>query len=234
MSPLIRDTRSHLKQNAISSKTIRGVFRHLYTAIAGYKEADNLFGYVRGAHSHMGRLVFHFAKAEPNLRLRWYALRFHYAEYIHKSLLYKRNHGKFRFFGFGKISQEIFHDLGNDEHPRNLQNVARDYQILRFAEPGSEFKMLLNFWNLTDREFAQLLYCISMHNHPNMKHKFGRGKALGLGTCHVRIEKCEKLNFRARYRRLDEDGYEEQNLQQVFKAYPFKGDEILNSWLCNG
>lgn len=73
------------------------------------------------------------------------------------------------------------------------------------------FEFEVSFKNLTDDELGVLIYALELEN--GMLHKFGKGKAFGLGSCKIEIKDCflessEKYNsFTNAYETFDKENY---------------------------
>lgn len=74
-----------------------------------------------------------------------------------------------------------------------------------------DFEFEVAFRDLTDDELGILLYSLELEG--NMLHKFGKGKAFGLGSCKIEIKDClmeasEKYNsFTKAYAKFDKNKY---------------------------
>ena len=73
----------------------------------------------------------------------------------------------------------------------------------RYIEPldtGTDFGARIDFANLTADEFAALLYAIQLQ--PDMRHKLGYGKPMGLGSVQLSITELQLVDFSSRYRTI--------------------------------
>ena len=113
----------------------------------------------------------------------------------------------YRTPGTGKIdglSRKLYFHQPNRKDsvpvvPQNLKKRARSVNALL---PGHHFDFSVDFSNLTEDELSLLVYVISLQENVNveigeealklngpMRHKIGNGKPLGLGSCHIKIDK---------------------------------------------
>lgn len=93
-------------------------------------------------------------------------------------------------------------------HPLDhvITRTQRDGQnkTVEAIRPGATFTFNVTYTNLTEQELALLLYAIVLE--PEMRHKVGMGKPIGLGSVHIEIMQWQSLDRSARYRRLG-DGW---------------------------
>ncbi len=87
-----------------------------------------------------------------------------------------------------------------------LTRTQRDGQnkTVEAAKPGTAFTFDVTYTNLTEQELALLFYAIALE--PEMRHKVGMGKPVGLGTAHIEIVRWQPLDRTARYHTLG-DGW---------------------------
>jgi CRISPR/Cas system CSM-associated protein Csm3 (group 7 of RAMP superfamily) len=69
---------------------------------------------------------------------------------------------------------------------------------------GTDFSARLDFTNLEADEFAALLFAITLQ--PDMRHKIGYGKPLGLGSVQLAITNIQLVEYQDRYRKLYHGG----------------------------
>ena len=172
----------------------------------------------------MGRVVFHFAHADDDVSWRWYAIRRWYKEFMARQKQdanYK--YDKMRCYGHRlNFASELMIALG-EKCPPSLAPVSNlnDYDIRRFAQPGSTFSFQVDIKNLSKEEFGNLLFALCLdYSGKNFLHKIGKCKAVGLGSCRIRLECYEQVNFIERYSSLDDDGvevYEEEYLEKLMQ-----------------
>jgi len=68
------------------------------------------------------------------------------------------------------------------------------------AKPGAIFRFEIEYANLSEPDLALLLYTLILE--PDMRHKVGMGKPLGLGSARIEVLCWQQLNREARYRSL--------------------------------
>lgn len=80
--------------------------------------------------------------------------------------------------------------------------LAKDGQnkTVEAACPGASFTFEIEYTNLTDAELALLLYAVALE--PEMRHKLGMGKPVGLGSVHIEVIGWQTLDRKARYTTL--------------------------------
>lgn len=81
--------------------------------------------------------------------------------------------------------------------PRTTSQRTRYNKTIEAAQPGSVFKFVVDYNNLTDDELSLLIYAISLES--KMCHKVGMGKPVGLGSAKIAIIGWNQLDIRARY-----------------------------------
>jgi CRISPR/Cas system CSM-associated protein Csm3 (group 7 of RAMP superfamily) len=77
--------------------------------------------------------------------------------------------------------------------------------------PGSRFRFTVDYNFLSDESLRLLLYSLVLE--PDCGHKIGYGKALGLGSAQVTIERVVQRDSEARYSAEKQQGSEEQVLE---------------------
>ena len=83
--------------------------------------------------------------------------------------------------------------------PQAIQYNAKHINAIL---PGHSFKFTVQFTNLDDQELSLLLYVLALEDEVNveiketkeklrgpLRHKLGNAKPLGLGSCHISVEK---------------------------------------------
>nr|HID57699.1 TIGR03986 family CRISPR-associated RAMP protein [Desulfobacterales bacterium] len=84
------------------------------------------------------------------------------------------------------------------------------------------FTFTVDFHNLTDYELGLLLYSLELEGEDSdLRHKFGMGKPLGLGSVKVTIDKMLLINRKERYRSILSDGI--RNEQEYKDKFILKG-----------
>lgn len=83
-----------------------------------------------------------------------------------------------------------------------ITRTQRDGQnkTVEAAKPGTTFTFDVTYTNLTEQELALLFYAVVLE--PEMRHKVGMGKPVGLGSAHIEIVRWQPLNRAARYHTL--------------------------------
>ena len=236
MAPPSASSKKAKREYAIPAKTIKGAVRSIYTAITDADQANCLFGYVKeqDSEAYMGRVVFHFAHAD-DVSWRWCAIKRWYKEFV----LRKKQDANYRYknircYGHRlNFAPELLIALGKN-CPPSLAQVANinDYDIRRFAQPGSIFRLQVDINNLSKAEFGNLLFALCLDSH---LHKIGKSKAVGLGSCRISLESYEQINFIDRYSSLDDDGidvYEDEDLEELVQRLASARANQAISQLC--
>lgn len=79
--------------------------------------------------------------------------------------------------------------------------VKNEYnKTVEAVKPGAVFEFSLDYTNLTEAELALLVFALTLE--PEMCHKVGMGKPVGLGSARMEIVGWEKIDRQARYRQL--------------------------------
>jgi len=71
-------------------------------------------------------------------------------------------------------------------------------KTIEAVKPGVMFKFTIDYTNLTEDELALLVFALALEEP--MRHKFGMGKPVGLGSTEVAITEWEKHDRLARYK----------------------------------
>lgn len=83
---------------------------------------------------------------------------------------------------------------------RAIQTDQRKTDYNQYVTPlnkGSVFTFTVSFTNLREDEFAALLYAIVLE--PNVRHKIGLAKPLGLGSVKIEATEMTLIDYRQRY-----------------------------------
>lgn len=116
----------------------------------------------------------------------------------------KPRHSAFYLNCQGQIAGRKFYFHHQDE-PRtehNLREIPRkpgEYrnQHIRPLATGTEFSARIDFTSLEPDEFAALLHAITLL--PDMRHKIGYGKPIGLGSIRLEITELHLVDYATRY-----------------------------------
>ena len=198
------------REYAIPPSTLKGSIRSIYNLISqiqcsGCKSIDQLcdtcrlFGWVghgnKTENALMGRLRFSFARPMEDLKFKWYGAAFGYkgkkSKVVSGTRLFPHTH---------EPNEAVSHH-GNEETPNNLQ---KNITLNRFAEPGSRFLFQVDFTNLEMEELMKLGWSLEMDE--DMAHRMGRSKALGFGSCKIKIKEASIVDWEERFSSFDELG----------------------------
>jgi len=98
---------------------------------------------------------------------------------------------KFYFHHHGKLNTE-----DNLIKIRNEPGKFRN-QYIEPIDTGTQFDVRIDFTNLEADEFAALLLAITLK--PDMRHKVGYGKPMGLGSIHMKLTELCFVDYATRY-----------------------------------
>jgi CRISPR/Cas system CSM-associated protein Csm3 (group 7 of RAMP superfamily) len=77
--------------------------------------------------------------------------------------------------------------------------VRTEYnKTIEAVKPGAVFEFEVDYINLTEAELALLIFALVLE--PDMAHKVGMGKPVGLGSARIEIVGWERIDRQARYR----------------------------------
>lgn len=84
--------------------------------------------------------------------------------------------------------------------PRTTTQRSRYNKTVEAIKPGALFEFGVDYINLTDDELALLVFALVLE--PEMCHKVGMGKPVGLGSAKIEIIHWERVDREDRYRQL--------------------------------
>ena len=84
--------------------------------------------------------------------------------------------------------------------PRTTTQRSRYNKTVEAIKPGAVFEFSVDYANLTDDELALLVFALVLE--PEMCHKIGMGKPVGLASAEIEIVLCEQVDRQVRYRQL--------------------------------
>ena len=90
-------------------------------------------------------------------------------------------------------------------HPRSARTTTRRDKFNKTVEavkPGAVFGFSVDYANLTDDELSLLIFALVLK--PEMCHKIGMGKPVGLGSAKIEMIQWRQHNLQTRYERLGE------------------------------
>jgi len=136
----------------------------------------------------------------------------------------------------GAIRKLYFHQPARTESvPRIPQNLQSRAWLIDAILPGHHFDFEIQFANLEEDELKLLLYVLALEDEQTvevgddnkilsgpLRHKIGNAKPLGLGSCHIRINRLTYLPDPAiRFRSIQETReivYEDQALAEEISS----------------
>jgi hypothetical protein len=103
----------------------------------------------------------------------------------------------------GKIAGRKFYfhstQLLTEKEAKISKTGKQQNAYIRPLGAGSSFTFAVEFVNVTEGDFAALLYAMMLE--PGMRHNFGYAKPCGLGTIRIEMTKLMLLDPAARYRK---------------------------------
>jgi len=215
------------REYTIPPSTIKGAVRNIYNLISqkpcsGCTDIRNLcdtcrlFGWVKADHNGknnntedngqalMGRLKFGFGRPTEDLNFEWYGVEF--GAKGEKSFSIAGN----RVIPHTDLSNKGVSRHGTSENPNNLQ---KNITLNRFAAAGSKFEFKVDFTNLEKDEFNKILWAIGLED--GLGHKIGKSKALGFGSCKVRLKEAYLIDWKDRFSTLTDSGLGYLNLEKL-------------------
>lgn len=111
-------------------------------------------------------------------------------------------------------AEKIKAGKGYKEYLKTLEYQGTNEKVastIWFLKPDQNFEFEVAFKDLTNEELGILIYSLELE--PNLLHKLGKAKALGFGSCEIKItdfllESSEKYNsFVKVYEKLDKEKY---------------------------
>lgn len=141
----------------------------------------------------------------------------------------KPHHEKF-YVNTNKIRGRKFYYHRNDADIQTIPNVEPgpyDKIFTRWIKRDSDFNFSVEFMNLTEEELGLLLYALELeeilvnNEKVGMYHKIGMAKALGFGSCEIKITELKLIdNPQSRYMNLESgltDAFDRiQSLKEAF------------------
>lgn len=83
---------------------------------------------------------------------------------------------------------------------RTTTQKTKYNKTVEAVRPGTVFEFRVDYTNLTDDELALLIFSLVLE--PEMCHKIGMGKPIGLGSAKVQLIVWEQVDRKSRYERL--------------------------------
>ncbi len=87
-------------------------------------------------------------------------------------------------------------------HDRPAEDPVGGLTLKEYLPGGASVNFLLRFHGLAKGEISALLWCLELGREDDLAHKLGLGKALGLGSCKIRVADEESSVFRGNGRYL--------------------------------
>ena len=173
--------------------------------------ACRLFGTIEGDNVHyQGRLVFSDAVLTAGKLSD--GRRIFLKELSHPKPFHRATYGKSTSAG-GPIAGRKFyyhHSSSPEYQVEQHKSNDRSFAVDEMAGLGCKFRFTITLTNLTEGELGNLLLALELDRNGNgeLAHKLGVGKALGLGSCRIRVDQHASRVYgaAARYAGWEEPG----------------------------
>ena len=199
LSPGNAQARSEERIYAIPGRSLKGMIRHIYTIASDSRRdstvidrltpAESLFGWVGDAPNQalMGRLSFDFARFDSP-ELAWFKVPYPYGDWQYTESGWKQiSKAQAAVFQIEK-NWRLFPHAPLAPIASRLDSFTPDTFQARYCRaimPGSKARFTLRFWNLSEEEFARLLWCILLE--PDLAHKIGNNRYAGFGSLRLHL-----------------------------------------------
>lgn len=192
--------RADQKVYALPSRSLKGMLRHIYAIASDARQpspdighlnpADSLFGWVGEGPNQaiMGRLSFSFALFHNHPELAWFKVPYPYGEWQHTASQWQNVPGSsasllriaktWRIFPHAPLAPIV--DRLADFQPDTVQA-----SYFRAILPGARAHFTIRFWNLEEEELQRLIWCVALE--PELAHKMGKNRYLGLGSIRLHL-----------------------------------------------
>ncbi|MCX7683252.1 MAG: RAMP superfamily CRISPR-associated protein [Anaerolineae bacterium] len=198
MAPPQANRRPDDRLYALPSRSIKGVLRHIYAIasdslepssnLSNLNPVDSLFGWVGAGQNQalMGRLSVGFGFFEAPA-LAWFKVAYPYTGWAYN--------GRWHYTaGQETVKHLIAQTWRLFPHTPLAPPVTQldvfqpdtvQANYFRAVMPGSKARFTLRFWNLEEEELRRLLWCVVLE--PDLAHKIGHHRYLGLGSLRMRL-----------------------------------------------
>jgi hypothetical protein len=199
MGPAEAALRPDEKLYALPSKSLRGMIRHIYAIASNSAQPsadlsrlnpeDSLFGWVGSGQNQalMSRLVFSFGLFDSPQRA-WFKVPYPYGGWSFRN-------GQWQNSGKGTVSPlviankwRVFPHTPLAPIIKQIESFQPDTAQASYVQailPGVQARLTVRFWNLAETELQRLLWCLVLE--PNLAHKLGKHRHLGLGSLRLSL-----------------------------------------------
>jgi CRISPR/Cas system CSM-associated protein Csm3 (group 7 of RAMP superfamily) len=175
----------------VSYRVPRG-FEHCRDADA-LCPACRVFGSLSGGNSFLGKVALSDARAAGEVETEWLTIEALMEPKPRHRAWYEDPQRR----GVMRGRKFYYHrPLG----PRTTPKKTRYNKTVEAVKPGALFEFSVDYTNLTDDELALLVFALVLE--PEMCHKVGMGKPVGLGSAKIEVVRWEQVDRQARYERL--------------------------------
>ena len=157
--------------------------------------ACRIFGGMKAGDPFLGKINISDAVAEGEPEVEWLTL---------KPLMQPQPRHR---VWYGNPSQpdfmrgrKFYYHRPGDAQTTAIQNQYN--KTVEAVKPGTVFGFNVDYANLTDDELALLIFALVLE--PEMCHKIGMGKPVGLGSAKIEMIQWRQHNLQTRYERLGE------------------------------
>lgn len=113
---------------------------------------------------------------------------------------------------------------------RTTQEKNDQNKTVEALSPDAVFEFTIDYENLTAEELALLVFALALEEP--LRHKFGMGKGVGLGSTQIQLHEWRKIDLRTRYQQFD-GGKQTLNgdqLQAALQAQREKFHQSFAAW----
>jgi len=217
MAPAEAARRAESKTYALPSRSLKGMFRHLYAIasdsikpsadLSHLNPADSLFGWVGQGPNQaiMGRLSFSFAPFDAPT-LTWFQVPYPYTGWVYSNGQWVHQAGRATPLRQIAKTWRLFYHAPLAPIVKRLEDFHPDTAQASYSRamlPGARARFAIRFWNLEKQELERLIWCVELE--PNLAHKLGHGRHVGFGSLRLRLlPESFLINWGSRYASPDE------------------------------
>ncbi|MGA9348746.1 MAG: RAMP superfamily CRISPR-associated protein [Anaerolineae bacterium] len=199
MAPPEAAHRGSNKVYALSSRSIKGMLRHIYSIASDSREpspdisrlnpSDSLFGWVGTGPDQaiMGRLSFSFGLFEKP-ELAWFKVPYPYGEWQYTGVQWQSMPGSSAAMLLVGKTWRLFTHAPLAPIVKRLDDFQPDTFQARYFRailPGARARFTIRFWNLEEQELQRLVWCVALES--GLAHKMGNNRYLGFGSLRLQI-----------------------------------------------
>lgn len=206
---------------SVSYKVPRGL-EHCHSA-GRLCPACRVFGSLSGDNAFLGKVGLSDARAMGNVGVEWLTIEALMEPKPRHRAWYEdpQRRGVMR-------GRKFYYHRPLGPHTTTVKN--RYNKTVEAIRPGAVFEFSVEYANLTDDELALLIFALTLE--PEMCHKVGMGKPVGLGSAKIEIVRWEQVDRQARYEQLGRgmSVMEDDALAAEISRWQARYHELYASW----